>query len=238
MEIHVELDITGVKQALLGFVSAYNETINTLNDVLLFSGILGGDRSLAAARSQLIRALEEPVPGGDQEGSDLDIRDIGLEVQRGESREVSELTLRRLALSDISSQSLSPLPTTQREASILQGLNRLGIRQEDDGTLQVDLAVLEENLQERPEVVTQILQEDQESVFPRLDRELSSIRDTDSGILARRRRLFQTLQDKPWQYFNQTQLSLENEFEILQNTQKYQSYQLLRVYQNQFGSEE
>ena len=95
-----------------------------------------------------------------------------------------------------------------------------------------------ESLQERAEVVNQILQEDQESVFPRLSRELSAIRDADIGILARRRRLFQTLQEKPWQYLDQTHLTFENQFEVLQNTQQYQRSQLQDIYQNQFGSNE
>ncbi len=191
--VQVSRDIERPQQAIFRFVEAYNRALQAFNEELLFPGSLEGDRSLGAARARLIRAVEEPVPGEEETAGTVE--DIGLEVRRARESEVSELTLRRLALLDAFGQPPSPLASAGGVASVIRSLGRIGLYQADDGTLQVDRARLEQSLREEPALVGEILRENEQSVLPRLSEQLSRMRDTETGILARRRRLFETLQE-------------------------------------------
>jgi len=195
VSIRVTRDIEQPLKAILRFVDSYNQTLEAFNEELMFPGSLEGDRSLAAGRTRLIRAVEEPVPGGEEDESVGTVEDIGLEVRRSRQQEVSELTLRQLALFDAFGQPPSPLASAGGAASVIRSLGRIGVQQKDDGTLRVDRPRLEQSLREEPALADSLLREGEKSVLPRLSGQLSRLRDADTGLLARRRRLFESLQE-------------------------------------------
>jgi len=191
--IRVQRDLAESREAIFRFVEAYNRSMGAINEETLYAGSLAEDRLMAAVRSRLIQSVEAPVGDSEEPESSNTVEDIGLEVIRAESLQVSELTLRRLALFDASGHPPSPLASAGGAVSIIQSLGRLGISQADDGTLQVDRTRLDEALQEEPALVERVLRGGQSSVLPRLSGELERIRDPDMGILARRSRWYSTL---------------------------------------------
>ncbi len=224
VEIRVTRDISDTRQDLLRFVEDYNRMVEAFNEELFFPGSLDGDRSLAAARLRLVRSVGDPVGSVENEaGENASVRDLGLNMVRGETTRVSELTLRRLAMTGGDGIPPSPLATAGGEASVIQSLNRLGIRRKEDGTLEVDLPRLESALSQQPRLVADILSGEKDSVLPRLNRELDSLRNPDVGILARRTALFTQLGQLPARSGTWSEtIQWGSRLEVLQSTPRFQ----------------
>ncbi len=224
VEIRVTRDIADSRQDLLRFVEDYNRMVEAFNEELFFPGSLDGDRSLAAARLRLVRSVGDPVGSVENAaGENASVQDIGLDMLRSETARVSELTVRRLALTGSDGMPPTPLAAAGGEASVIQSLSRLGIRRQEDGTLDVDLPRLESALNQQPRLVSSILSGGEDSVLPRLNRELDSLRDPDVGILARRTALFTQLgqlpvRTRPWS----EAIQWGSQLEVLQSTQRLQ----------------
>jgi len=224
VEIRITRDIADSRQDLLRFVEDYNRMVEAFNEELFFPGSLDGDRSLAAARLRLVRSVGDPVGSVENAaGENASVQDIGLDMLRSETARVSELTVRRLALTGSDGMPPTPLAAAGGEASVIQSLSRLGIRRQEDGTLDVDLPRLESALSQQPRLVSSILSGEEDSVLPRLNRELDSLRDPDVGILARRTALFTQLgqlpvRTRPWS----EAIQWGSQLEVLQSTQRLQ----------------
>jgi flagellar capping protein FliD len=189
-EIRIEENIPEPLERIERFVTSYNEAMQTLNNQLRHAGSLEGDRSVQASRDRLIRAVEQPV--GEEEN--LSVRDIGLEVIHSGTASVSELTLRRLAMFDAFGMPPSPLAAAAGPVSVIRSLSRIGIRQSEDGLLEIDRPRLEAALRDNPEQVDTVLRGDDNSVGKRLKKQLDRMLDDQTGVLARRKRLFSRLQ--------------------------------------------
>lgn len=212
VNIRVSRDTQSARAMILRFVGSYNRMMEVFNEETFYAGSLEGDRSFAAARRRLIRILEEPPSDEEQR----DIRNIGLEVQRGHPSQVSAFSLRRL----VGLGGFPSLPGFSRgKTSIIAELGRIGIQATEDGTLRVDQFRLDQALNEQPELVENILTTDDQSVLPRLGREIARIRHGETGILSRRRNLFEMLQSQ-----SDTALarkSLDVDYELLDTTRKH-----------------
>jgi flagellar capping protein FliD len=224
VEIRVTRDIADSRQELLRFVEDYNRMVQAFNKELFFPGSLDGDRSLAAARLRLVRSVGDPVGSVENAaGENASVQDIGLDMIRSETARVSELTVRRLALIGNDGMPPTPLATAGGEASVIQSLSRLGIRRQEDGTLEVDLPRLESALSQQPRLVSRILSGEENSVLPRLNRELDALRDPEAGILARRTALFTQLGQLPVRSQPLSEaIQWGSQLEVLQSTQRLQ----------------
>lgn len=213
------------RDRILQFVETFNTSIRALNELLIFPGTLDGDRSLNASRERILRSVDEPVEAPDlNEGEPTEIEQIGLSQIRAPVSTVSELTLRRLAQFDSSGIPPSPLAFAKGAPSLLQSLGSLGIQRTDDGTLKVDAVQLEKALQEKPEQTFLIFSKTNDSVLPRLQRELDATLDSETGIIARRKRLVQRFQD---QTTEGTSVSISTQ--QLQSVQRETSLQLEQI---------
>lgn len=224
VSVQVTRDISSPRQDLLRFVEDYNRVVEAFNEGLFFPGSLDGDRSLAAARLRLIRSAGDPVGSVENEaGENASVQDLGLNLVRSESARVSALTLRRLALTGKDGVPPSPLAAAGGEVSVIQSLNRLGIRRQEDGTLEVDLPRLESALNRHPRLVGDILSGQPDSVLPRLNRELNLLRNPDVGLLARRTALFVQLGQisLPFRPLSEA-IQLGSQLEMLQSTHRVQ----------------
>lgn len=97
--LRVEQDTLKVREAVTGFVSAFNELKGTIGELTAYdgesgrAGELNGDGTVRTIESRLRGVLSGGVPGGEGEGALRLLGDIGISLQRDGTLELDDAAL-------------------------------------------------------------------------------------------------------------------------------------------------